>query len=269
MRLGRSTLEAILAFVRDASQLELDEPYSNEFLCLLQELVPATWIVYQEVDHEARTFISSSGIGPDTSEEDEDDEIYWAYGPCPTQEHRVCTGDLRAVRTSDLTDQRTYHRLPIYREYFRPEAIEHILDFGLPASPGRTRSLVFMRERGTRDFSERDREVIEALRPHLHHIEAHAQLRRELAEAGAGGARLGEGSLETGDDEGLRSILTQREREIVELVAAGKTNAEIATTLWIAPSTVKKHLENIYAKAGIGRRSAIVALHRTRGVARP
>jgi len=55
-------------------------------------------------------------------------------------------------------------------------------------------------------------------------------------------------------------VLTHREREIVELVAAGKTNAEIAATLWVAPSTVKKHLENVYAKTGIGRRAAVAAL---------
>ena len=37
-------------------------------------------------------------------------------------------------------------------------------------------------------------------------------------------------------------------------VARGKTNLEIAELLWLAPSTVRKHLENIYAKveAGVG-----------------
>jgi len=51
--------------------------------------------------------------------------------------------------------------------------------------------------------------------------------------------------------------LTTREREIV-LVAEGKTNAEIAAQLWVAPSTVKKHLENVYEKVGVGRRAAAV-----------
>ena len=39
--------------------------------------------------------------------------------------------------------------------------------------------------------------------------------------------------------------LTERESEILDLVAAGKTNAEIAEALWIAPGTVRKHLENV------------------------
>ena len=53
--------------------------------------------------------------------------------------------------------------------------------------------------------------------------------------------------------------LTEREREIIDLVAAGKTNAEIAETIWVAPGTVRKHLENIYEKLGVHTRTAAVA----------
>jgi DNA-binding CsgD family transcriptional regulator len=52
--------------------------------------------------------------------------------------------------------------------------------------------------------------------------------------------------------------LTRREREILVWVARGKTNSEIAQTLWIAPSTVRKHLENIYPKRGVRTRTAAV-----------
>ena len=271
MRLPRSALEAVLGFLGDASQLESDELYPAEFLARLQKLVPSTCVLYQEADHRAKTFLLAKGIGPDSDDDEDDERIYWTYGPCPTQDYRVRTGDLGAVRTSDLIPPRVYHQLPIYREYFRPASVEHIMDLGLPASPGRTRSLVLMRERGAPDFSTRDREVIDLLRPHLRRIEAHVRLRRELAEVAAVPTRLGRsgnGLDDCGDGGGLQSILTQREREIVELVAAGNTNAEIAATLWIAPCTVKKHLENVYAKAGIGRRSAIVALHRAPNVSR-
>ena len=40
---------------------------------------------------------------------------------------------------------------------------------------------------------------------------------------------------------------------------ARKTNAEIAELLWLAPSTVRKHLENVYAKLGVSTRTAAVA----------
>jgi len=42
-------------------------------------------------------------------------------------------------------------------------------------------------------------------------------------------------------------------------VARGKTNPEIARLLWLAPSTVGKHLENVYAKLGVKTRTAAVA----------
>jgi DNA-binding CsgD family transcriptional regulator len=54
--------------------------------------------------------------------------------------------------------------------------------------------------------------------------------------------------------------LTAREREILRWVARGKTNPEIASLLWVAPSTVRKHLENVYAKLGVSTRTAAVAL---------
>ena len=53
--------------------------------------------------------------------------------------------------------------------------------------------------------------------------------------------------------------LTAREREVLSWVARGKTNAEIAQMLWLAPSTVRKHLENVYAKLGVSTRTAAVA----------
>jgi DNA-binding CsgD family transcriptional regulator len=53
--------------------------------------------------------------------------------------------------------------------------------------------------------------------------------------------------------------LTSRERDVLSWVARGKTNAEIAELLWLAPSTVRKHLENVYAKLGVSTRTAAVA----------
>jgi DNA-binding CsgD family transcriptional regulator len=55
------------------------------------------------------------------------------------------------------------------------------------------------------------------------------------------------------------ALLTKREREIVDLLAEGRTNDQIAAALWIAPTTVRKHLENIYAKLGVHTRTAAVA----------
>jgi len=54
----------------------------------------------------------------------------------------------------------------------------------------------------------------------------------------------------------LRQLpVTEREREILALVAAGKTNAEIAAVLAISPRTVQKHLEHIFQKLGVETRT--------------
>jgi DNA-binding CsgD family transcriptional regulator len=55
-----------------------------------------------------------------------------------------------------------------------------------------------------------------------------------------------------------RPQLTAREREILGLVAEGSTNAEVAERLWVSPGTVRKHLDNIYAKLGVHTRTAAV-----------
>lgn len=57
----------------------------------------------------------------------------------------------------------------------------------------------------------------------------------------------------------MEVALTVREREVLSWVARGKTNAETAELLWLAPSTVRKHLENIYAKLGVTTRTAAAA----------
>jgi DNA-binding CsgD family transcriptional regulator len=50
--------------------------------------------------------------------------------------------------------------------------------------------------------------------------------------------------------------LSDREREILALVAVGKTNGEIATILAISARTVQKHLEHIFQKLGVETRTA-------------
>jgi DNA-binding NarL/FixJ family response regulator len=53
--------------------------------------------------------------------------------------------------------------------------------------------------------------------------------------------------------------LTARELEVLRLVAAGKTNREIAATLIISDHTVRRHLQNIFAKLGVPSRAAATA----------
>jgi len=52
--------------------------------------------------------------------------------------------------------------------------------------------------------------------------------------------------------------LTAREAEVLALIATGRTNAQIAATLVVSLSTVKTHINNIFAKTGVGDRAQAV-----------
>jgi LuxR family maltose regulon positive regulatory protein len=57
----------------------------------------------------------------------------------------------------------------------------------------------------------------------------------------------------------LLEPLSQRELDILRLIAEGYTNQEIAESLVIAVSTVKSHINHLYGKLGIQRRAQAVA----------
>ena len=50
--------------------------------------------------------------------------------------------------------------------------------------------------------------------------------------------------------------LTARELEVLKLVAAGKSNKEIAAALVISEHTVARHVQNIFTKLGVASRTA-------------
>ncbi|HEX5591684.1 MAG TPA: LuxR C-terminal-related transcriptional regulator [Candidatus Limnocylindrales bacterium] len=247
-RLRHADYEAILAFVAATSELEPDMPYAPVVLGHLDATLGCkAHALYRENDLIGRRtplMVSSAG-----RHVDELDSLYWTVGPDAITRYRTATGDLSAARLSDVAAWRRYRESPVYREYFGPGGIRHQLDLGLAARPGWQRTLLFCRGREDPDFSERDRDVLELLRPYLHAREARAALRRHLQDL----VPVGEDGPDTA------ASLTIREREVVHLAGQGKSNAVIARELWITPGTVKKHLEHVYGKLGVSSRAAAVS----------
>ncbi|SEF31943.1 DNA-binding response regulator, NarL/FixJ family, contains REC and HTH domains [Amycolatopsis pretoriensis] len=66
--------------------------------------------------------------------------------------------------------------------------------------------------------------------------------------------------------EPVREPLSQRELEVLTLVARGSTNKEAAKKLFISEATVKTHLIHVYAKLGVNDRAAAVAVAFERGL---
>ena len=70
-------------------------------------------------------------------------------------------------------------------------------------------------------------------------------------------------------DAGRLDQLTEREHEVLRLMARGATNAEIGATLHVAEATVKTHVGSIFAKLGVRDRAAAIVFAYDHGVVKP
>jgi DNA-binding CsgD family transcriptional regulator len=319
--------ERLLRFVAEAESLSGDQPFPPELLVELGRLVPADKVVYNELDRVRRRNLLLVRWPNDDPNVELDDEVVWRLF---LEEHPLCLrqqeGNFGAMKLSDFLTQRELHRTWAYDNGFALFDIEYELVVSIPSPLWHTKTFLFDRG-GGRDFTERDRLVLDLLQPHLARLWRAARTRRLLNSAlaeldrvdgnsGRGAILLGrfgevefasaparrllreffpgvsadrlpvalEEWLESGatsplisrrgarqlsvdraddalllDERHEEAHLTAREREVLAWVARGKTNAEIARLLWLAPGTVGKHLEHVYAKLGVSTRTAAVA----------
>jgi DNA-binding CsgD family transcriptional regulator len=180
-------------------------------------------------------------IPPGEDDAGDGDPAFWKHFWDSCCSHPDRSGDLRSViKPSDFYSVRQWHSTGMYAEYFGPVGIEHLLNLTLPAGPvptprpGQTLRLGFHRGPGP-DFSERDRMLLALLRPHLYQAYLDAERRR----CGT-------------------PPLTPRHWELLRLVAAGHTNAQIARRLEVSEGTVRIHLQNIYGRLQVSSRTAAV-----------
>jgi DNA-binding CsgD family transcriptional regulator len=327
-RLGESDLRRVLGFLTEATFVESEEPFSPECLEALGRLIPCDHLNFSQQDriHRKTLGFTMFPVCDEDDEEDEDFDTAWRlHDQHPICHHQDVAGDFRAYRLSDLVSKSEWQRRELYVDYYGPDGLDYQMCVGFDGPPSHTKAFVFSRH-GGRDFSERDRRVANALRPHLARLYEASEVKRRLRQALTLHERsqaavvlidrddriefanpaacdllerafgefegflptqlrvtLPEGG-KTGHPEPARIAvgetcivmhrvgeallleeepnlpnLTRREREILDLVAEGRTNAEIATVLWLAPGTVRRHLENVFRKLGVHTRTAAVA----------
>ncbi|EPZ49026.1 MULTISPECIES: helix-turn-helix domain-containing protein [Alicyclobacillus] len=69
--------------------------------------------------------------------------------------------------------------------------------------------------------------------------------------------------MSSGKDSRVKSLLTNREREVFELLVQDKTTKEIAAQLFVSEKTVRNHISNVMKKLNVkGRSQAVVELVR-------
>lgn len=169
---------------------------------------------------------------PEVGEEVDESAFWRHYWDCLACSYPDRCRDDRSITTvSDFYSQRQFHATGMYAEYLG-FFMEHEAMMCLPAPSGRSRRVLLFRTEGP-DFDSRDRLLLALLRPHL--AEVHRDLERRTSPS---------------------AQLTARQRELLQLVARGYSNAEIARALTISPGTVRKHLENIFERLAVPSRTA-------------
>ena len=304
-RLRHADLDAVVRVSGELAALDGSEQnaFPAHLLESLRTLIGSDVASYSELDRVGERVLAGQSVG-DLDGDDPGEDVFWALRhEWPTCSYEDRTLDFGVHKLTDFVATRDLKRLQIYNDLFRPWRVEHEISVGLPAKLTHTKLFLFFTGPDRPDFDERERTILELLRPHLIRHHQHLHMRRRAAAALAaletsdqplilldahGRAEFATprarrllssygfdlGDISHIDPLRVRSIhsdvllleerrplgLTPREREILTLVAEGRTNAQIAAALWISPATVGKHLENAYARLGVTNRIAAIRL---------
>lgn len=243
MDIGHADVVALLSYVSDLAAAADAEQFATLAASGMHALVPGDCVTYNEIDLGAGVLVARAGpSGQATPRAGEELFAGWVHEH-PIVCHLVRTGTPGTCAPSDLVTPRALRELGFDREYYRPRGIEGQLTMTLSCS--RTRVVGLAVDRARRSFTERDRAMLELVRPAL------CALRIAL-----------DARTPTADLSGLG--LTTRESQVVDGVARGLSNQQLAAELRISPRTVQKHLEHIYDK--LGERSRTAMLARARGL---
>ena len=246
---GEHDLRSLAAIVNEE---RADLPEKGVPLSLLSDLkdqIPCDYVLFEGYDTRRNLHWFAQQVPED--DEDPDSEFdpelpafptfwehFWECKPCSYPDR---TGDLRSiVAETDFYSVREYHSTGMYCDVMRPQGFEHQIALFLPEPPGpeagfgRTARLFFLRGPGPA-FSERDRSLLTLLRPHMQEAFLDAERRRNPV-----------------------PDLTPRHWDLLHLLAAGRTNTQIARQLGLSEGTVRTHLENIYGRLDVSNRTAAI-----------
>ena len=208
-------------------------------LTVLDRLIPCQEIGFSVMDYRRRRFVGAQfrkdSVEAVDAEIDARGEPWWSLvETAKTPANPRLSPPGRICRWTSEFSTAAIHSWPLYQEYWRGVGDAMVVEF--PAPPGHTRRLLLWRE-GKDRFTGRDEAVVRLLRPHLFEVDRLARRHR--------------------DDS---PDLTAREWQVLELVAQGASNAEVAAALVTSVATVRKHMEHIFDRSGVRTRSAAVAL---------
>jgi len=237
-RLDRRDYGAALAFLEAACAVEEPVPFTSDLLDRLASLAHcefATFFEYASGSNEIIVYVPCSR--EEARWRGVDDDWWWTCTRTVELRRRKAR-DTEPVVLADVFPRRLRVD-PDFNLNFGEYGVADEIHVSLDRDWGWRAELSVG---GVRDFGDRERLILQLLQPHLAALYRAATLRRRLR-AASDATRL----------------LSRREREVMTHVGNGLTNAEIARALVIESSTVRKHLEHVFEKLGVGSRTAAVA----------
>jgi DNA-binding CsgD family transcriptional regulator len=160
--------------------------FTTTLVDVLASLVPIDVASYDELNPKTKKTFAK--LAPhDTPLPENGFEILGRFlhqHPCVAHAHK--TGDGSPTKISDFISINQWKRTPLYNEFYKHFRTIHNL--GMQFASGRDRSTIVSMgfHRGGRDFLERDRSILNVLRPHLsqayNNAQAVTEMRREVAD---------------------------------------------------------------------------------------
>lgn len=223
----------------DEMKADLDGPTIPwSVLTVVNRLVATTEIAFVAMDYRQRRFTSHQVLEESVrlfvDDTDAAHQQWWSMAAAArTAVNPRLSTTGRVERWTAEFDETQIRSWPLYQEYWR--GVGDLLWIEFPAAPGQTRRLLLWRD-APEKFSAGDEALVRLLQPHLFEID---RLARRRSNGSPG--------------------LTVREWQVLELVAQGASNAEVAAALVTSVATVRKHMEHIFDRSGVRSRSAAVA----------
>jgi DNA-binding CsgD family transcriptional regulator len=206
-------------------------------------------------------FISLNQVGPNPDEnwsivqppqDPEWHEIFYRLAlQNPLATHYLRTRDGRPMRLSDVVSQDEFHATELYREFYAHFGVEYQIAFTLPCDAQHVLAIAL--SRGEQDYTAAEQKLLTIARPHL--IQAY---RTALYVSMSQASTSNPSPAIAGPDEGALEALglTRGQARVLRLIAMGRSTADIARELDVAPRTVHKHLQRAYQRLGVEDRSA-------------
>ena len=167
---------------------------------------------------------------------------YHQLDPCHPR--RFANTDTRIVTLQSMISEVHLERSAYYREFMVPLNMHYETDVFFRTERSIVAGVSLIRSRALSNFSSEEIRIVRGLSKFIEQLVQGRLVVPAIAESW---------------HPNLDHDFTSREQDVIALLRSGLSNQEIAQSLGIRLSTVKSHLQSVFAKAGVGSRTALIS----------